>query len=204
MKNKSYASTHADWKAALVPLPEGDGAERSIWKLVEGFLTFDRTDMFLCRGKDAYLVEIPAAATTIEMKATSVLQVRWIVAIGNISKLFTFLRPLLLTNKIVRHIARKRSLRPYKEHFSLDALSSALTSANFVSLHAKHKPDFHIPFSVQTGDADGIAQPVQARLKHASPKDLLLRRAEDFSVEVGISNYLALLDAVVTRAASRI
>jgi hypothetical protein len=109
----------------------------------------------------------------------------------------------VLTTKIVRHIPRRRSLRPYKQNFSLDALSSALTSANFVSLHAKHKPDFHIPFSVQTGDADGMAQPVQAQLNHASPKDLPLHRAEDFSVEGGVSNYLALLEAVVASAANR-
>jgi hypothetical protein len=53
MKNKSYESTHADWKAAVLPLPEGDGAERSIWNLVEAILTYDRTDKVLFRGKDA-------------------------------------------------------------------------------------------------------------------------------------------------------
>jgi len=56
---------------------------------------------------------------------------------------------------------------------------------------------------VAVGDADGMAQAILSQLDNPTSKDVLLRRAEDFSVEVGVSNYLALLDAVVTRAASR-
>jgi glycosyltransferase involved in cell wall biosynthesis len=56
---------------------------------------------------------------------------------------------------------------------------------------------------VAVGDADGMAQAVLSQLDNPTPKDVLLRRAEDFSVEGGVSNYLALLDAVVTNAANR-
>lgn len=56
---------------------------------------------------------------------------------------------------------------------------------------------------VEVGDADGMAQAILSQLDNPTPKDVLLRRAEDFSVESGVSNYLALLDAAVTRAANR-
>jgi glycosyltransferase involved in cell wall biosynthesis len=56
---------------------------------------------------------------------------------------------------------------------------------------------------VAVGDASGMAQAVLSALEHPTPQDILLRRAEEFSVAGGVSNYLALLDAVVTRAAGR-
>ncbi len=56
---------------------------------------------------------------------------------------------------------------------------------------------------VAVGDARGMAQAILAQLDHPTPQDILLGRAEDFSVEGGVSNYLALLDAVVTRAVNR-
>jgi glycosyltransferase involved in cell wall biosynthesis len=56
---------------------------------------------------------------------------------------------------------------------------------------------------VAVGDAQEMAQAILRELSNPTPRDLLLRRAEDFSVERGVSNYLALLDAVVTRAADR-
>jgi glycosyltransferase involved in cell wall biosynthesis len=56
---------------------------------------------------------------------------------------------------------------------------------------------------VAVGDAEGMAQAILRELGDPTPKDRLLRRAEDFSVESGVSNYLSLLDAVVTRAAVR-
>ncbi len=56
---------------------------------------------------------------------------------------------------------------------------------------------------VAVGDAHGMALAILSQLDNPTPKDVLLRRAEDFSVEVGVGKYLALLDAVVTRAANR-
>ncbi len=56
---------------------------------------------------------------------------------------------------------------------------------------------------VAVGDADGMALAILSQLDNPTSKDVLLRRAEDFSVEGGVSNYLALLDAVVTSAANR-
>ncbi len=56
---------------------------------------------------------------------------------------------------------------------------------------------------VAVGDAEAMAQAILSQLDNPTPRDVLLRRAEDFSVEGGVSNYLALLDAVVTRAANR-
>jgi len=56
---------------------------------------------------------------------------------------------------------------------------------------------------VAVGDADAMALAILSQLDNPTPKDVLLRRAEDFSVEGGVSNYLALLDAVVASAAKR-
>jgi glycosyltransferase involved in cell wall biosynthesis len=56
---------------------------------------------------------------------------------------------------------------------------------------------------VAVGDADGMALAILSQLDNPTSKDVLLRRAEDFSVEGGVSNYLALLDAVVASAANR-
>lgn len=56
---------------------------------------------------------------------------------------------------------------------------------------------------VAVGDAPGMAQAISAQLDKPTPKEVLLRRAEDFSVAGGVSNYLALLDAVVTQTANR-
>lgn len=56
---------------------------------------------------------------------------------------------------------------------------------------------------VPVGDADKMAQAVLAQLDNPPPRDILLRRAEDFSVEHGVNSYLALLDTVVTHTAQR-
>jgi len=56
---------------------------------------------------------------------------------------------------------------------------------------------------VGVGDVDGMARAIIAQLDDPTPRDSLLRRAEDFSVDRGVDNYLALLDAVVARAARR-
>jgi glycosyltransferase involved in cell wall biosynthesis len=56
---------------------------------------------------------------------------------------------------------------------------------------------------VDIGDADGIAKAILAELGNPTAKDVLLRRAEDFSVDRAVSNYLNLLDSVVTQAADQ-
>jgi glycosyltransferase involved in cell wall biosynthesis len=56
---------------------------------------------------------------------------------------------------------------------------------------------------VAVGDTQGMAQAILHELSHPAPRDILLRRAEDFSVEAGITHYLTLLDTVVARAANR-
>jgi glycosyltransferase involved in cell wall biosynthesis len=56
---------------------------------------------------------------------------------------------------------------------------------------------------VPVGDGSAMAKAILKELDAPTPKEVLLRRAEDFSIESGVSNYLALLDAVVARAAMR-
>ncbi|MBE9540014.1 MAG: glycosyltransferase [Proteobacteria bacterium] len=56
---------------------------------------------------------------------------------------------------------------------------------------------------VDVGDADAMAQAVLAELDNPTASELLLQRAEDFSVERAANNYLAVLDAAVARAADR-
>ncbi len=56
---------------------------------------------------------------------------------------------------------------------------------------------------VSIGKADEMAKAVLAELDDPTPREILLRRAEDFSVERAVSSYLALLDAVVNQAADR-
>jgi len=56
---------------------------------------------------------------------------------------------------------------------------------------------------VDVGDADGMAKAILAQLDSPTDKDVLLGRAEDFSVARATGNYLDLIDSVVTRAADR-
>lgn len=53
------------------------------------------------------------------------------------------------------------------------------------------------------GDEREMARAILAELKNPTDRELLLARAEDFSVDRGVDNYLALLDAIVSRAADR-
>lgn len=53
---------------------------------------------------------------------------------------------------------------------------------------------------VPVGDIQGIAQAVLAEFDKPTPRDLLLHRAEQFSVAHGVRDYLALLDAVVAES----
>lgn len=56
---------------------------------------------------------------------------------------------------------------------------------------------------VNVGDTGAMAQAVLAELDQPTPREILLRRAEDFSVDLAASNYLALLDSFVMRPADR-
>jgi len=56
---------------------------------------------------------------------------------------------------------------------------------------------------VAVGDADGMTKAVLAELDNPTARDILLRRAQDFSVERAADNYLKLLDSVVAQAADR-
>ena len=56
---------------------------------------------------------------------------------------------------------------------------------------------------VAVGDVQAMAGAIAAELDHPTAKDMLLRRAEDFSVASAVDNYLNLLDSVVTEAANR-
>jgi len=53
---------------------------------------------------------------------------------------------------------------------------------------------------VDVGDAEGMAAAVLAELDQPTARDVLLRRAEDFSVERAADNYLELLDSVIDKA----
>jgi glycosyltransferase involved in cell wall biosynthesis len=56
---------------------------------------------------------------------------------------------------------------------------------------------------VSIGDADEMAMAILAELDSPTPKEILIDRAEDFSVDRAVSNYLTLLDTVVTQTAGR-
>jgi glycosyltransferase involved in cell wall biosynthesis len=149
MSHSLSAATHAGRIAVLLPSLEGGGAERSMLNLVKGFLSHGRTvDLVLCQAKGAYLEEIPAGATMIELEATGDLQARWIAAMGNCSDFFALLRPVLLATKIAPEILRLRSLQHYMENGRPDVILSALTYANLVAIWAKHKSGSRVPVIV--------------------------------------------------------
>jgi len=54
---------------------------------------------------------------------------------------------------------------------------------------------------VDIGDAGAMARAIMAELDNPTARDILLHRAEDFSVEGAARHYLELLEAVVTQAA---
>jgi glycosyltransferase involved in cell wall biosynthesis len=56
---------------------------------------------------------------------------------------------------------------------------------------------------VGIGNADEMAKAILAELDDPTPREILLRRAEDFSVERAVNSYLALLDTAVNQAADR-
>jgi glycosyltransferase involved in cell wall biosynthesis len=56
---------------------------------------------------------------------------------------------------------------------------------------------------IDVGDAEAMAMAVLAELDNPTPRELLLQRAEDFTVERAVGNYLELLDSVVEEAADQ-
>ena len=56
---------------------------------------------------------------------------------------------------------------------------------------------------VEVGDAQGMARAIVTELDQPRAREILLRRAEEFSVERAVNSYLALLDRIVGDAASR-
>ena len=54
---------------------------------------------------------------------------------------------------------------------------------------------------IAAGDAEAMATAVLTTLEAPTPRDTLLQRAEEFSVDRATRNYLALLDSVVEQAA---
>jgi glycosyltransferase involved in cell wall biosynthesis len=56
---------------------------------------------------------------------------------------------------------------------------------------------------VDVGDAEAMANAILSELDKPTSRELLLQRAEDFTVERAVGNYLALLDSVVEHAADR-
>jgi len=54
---------------------------------------------------------------------------------------------------------------------------------------------------VEIGDAQGMARAITTELDHPRAREALLQRAEDFTVERAVDEYLALLDRVVAVAA---
>ncbi len=133
----------------FLPSLEGGGAERSMLNLAKGFLAHGRTvDLVLCQAKGAYLQEIPAGATMIELDATGDLHARWIAAIGNLSNFLALLRPVLLATKIAPEIRRLRSLQHYIETYRPDVILSALTYANLVAIWAQRMSASRVPVIV--------------------------------------------------------
>ena len=56
---------------------------------------------------------------------------------------------------------------------------------------------------VDIGDAGAMARAIMAELDNPTAREILLHRAEDFSVERAAEHYLELLDNVVSKAADQ-
>jgi glycosyltransferase involved in cell wall biosynthesis len=56
---------------------------------------------------------------------------------------------------------------------------------------------------IKIGDADALADAIRTQLDHPTARELLLGRAQDFSVDRAVDNYLDLLDSVVAHAANQ-
>lgn len=138
MNDNSPTGTRAAKIAILLPSLEGGGAERSMLHLIKGFLAQGRTvDLILCQAKGAFIDEIPAGATLIELEAVRGIQARWSAVTGNIRDFFVLLRPVLLAKKIAPEIARITSLQRYLKTGQPDVVLSAITYANLLVIWAK-------------------------------------------------------------------
>ena len=149
MPTDTHPGTRAEKIAILLPSLEGGGAERSMLNLATGFLAAGReVDIVLCQAKGAFLDEIPAGATMIELEATGGLRARWIIAISNLQDFFVRLRPVLLAKKTAPEITRIRSLQRYIVASQPDVILSALPYANLSAIWAKELSGSRVPVIV--------------------------------------------------------
>jgi glycosyltransferase involved in cell wall biosynthesis len=117
--------------------------------LATGFLAEGReVDIVLCQAKGAFLDEIPAGATMIELEATGGLRARWIIARSNLQDFFVRLRPVLLAKKTAPEVARIRSLQRYIVASQPDVILSALPYANLSAIWAKELSGSRVPVIV--------------------------------------------------------
>ena len=154
MENKPGKGRRADRIAVLLPSLEGGGAERSMLTLVAAFLAQGRiVDLVLCKAKGAYLDEIPAGATKIELRESDGLRARWNLAMANKQDLSALLRPVLLAKKNAPEVARIRSLQRYIEQQRPDVILSALSYANLAAIWAKQISQVKVPVVVSERNA---------------------------------------------------
>jgi len=149
MPTDSHTNTRAEKIAVFLPSLEGGGAERSMLNLAKGFLAKGRkVELVLCQAKGAYLDNIPAGATMIELPATGNLRARWIAASGNLGDFFVLLRPVLLAKKVSPEVTRIRSLQRYMEDSQPDIILCALPYANLSAIWAKQLSGSGVPVVV--------------------------------------------------------
>ncbi len=142
-------NTYAGKIAVLLPSLEGGGAERSMLNLVKAFVARGRTvDLVLCKAKGAYMGDIPAGATLVELQHTNNLLARCKAAMLNIRDFFALLKPVLMAKKIAPEVARIDALQRYIEEHRPDVILSAMPYANLLAIWAKQKSSVNVPVVV--------------------------------------------------------